>query len=291
MRRPVLSVVIANYNYGRFLEDAIQSVVGQNENGVVELIVCDAASTDDSVEIIKRYADRISWWCSEKDGGQSAAFNKGFSHAKGRFFTWLNADDWFAPNALRTVLRHIEQYPDCEWFAGGECRVDARGKILRFDRNRSFQRIRAECGELQPNGPSSFFSRALYERAGGYVDESFHYAMDIELWERFYFQAHARFRKVPGYIWMFRAHEASKTAAEEAGVVRPHDESNVAWFRRQAECRLIKEKYAKHTLTLWRRFLSLSPFENIMSRFDTMRYCGEDWRTFFPEKNARLGVI
>ena len=50
MRRPVLSVVIANYNYGRFLEDAIQSVVGQNENGVVELIVCDAASTDDSVD-------------------------------------------------------------------------------------------------------------------------------------------------------------------------------------------------------------------------------------------------
>ena len=113
MNRPLLSIVIANYNYGRYLDEAIQSVLNQSCQDF-ELIVCDAASNDSSVEIIKKYANglppktslydwepgnsqlttkdyrlstKITWWCSEPDGGQSAAFNKGFSHARGRFLT------------------------------------------------------------------------------------------------------------------------------------------------------------------------------------------------------------
>ena len=100
--QPFVSVVIANYNYGRFLDEAIQSVLNQACNDV-ELIICDAASTDNSVEVIKKYADRIAWWCSEKDKGQSDAFNKGFSHAKGRFLTWLNADDVMLPGTIEKL--------------------------------------------------------------------------------------------------------------------------------------------------------------------------------------------
>ena len=88
--QPLLSIVIANYNYGRFLEEAIQSVLMQDAGDLAELIICDAESTDNSVEVIKKYEKHITWWCSEKDGGQSAAFNKGFSHARGKFLTWLN---------------------------------------------------------------------------------------------------------------------------------------------------------------------------------------------------------
>ena len=114
--QPLFSIIIANYNYGRFLEEAIQSVIAQEMGDKVELIVCDAASMDNSQEIIKKYAcglppnilrtdwqlltnpprltsnnsQLISWWCSEKDGGQSAAFNKGFSHARGKYLTCLN---------------------------------------------------------------------------------------------------------------------------------------------------------------------------------------------------------
>jgi len=83
MSVPLLSIVIANYNYGRFLESAILSVVSQELADKVELIVCDGGSTDDSVEIIKKYSGQISWWVSEKDNGQSDAFNKGFAHARG----------------------------------------------------------------------------------------------------------------------------------------------------------------------------------------------------------------
>lgn len=286
MIRPTLSVVIANYNYGRFLEAAIKSVVEQVGFDKCELIIVDGGSTDNSKDVIAKYLDKISWCCSEQDKGQSDAFNKGFSHSKGKFLTWLNADDWFAPNALRTVLSYIEQYPECEWFAGGECRVDVEGRILRLDRNRKFQVIRAEAGELQPNGPSSFFARSLYEKAGGYVDVSFHYAMDIELWERFYFMAHARFKRIPGYIWMFRVHEASKTASEEAGMVKPHDASNIAWFTKQEECKRIKGMYACKKLTLVRRLISMSPIENIMSRLDSFRYRGRRWESLFLVQNG-----
>ena len=106
----LLSIVIANYNYGRFLEDAIASVLGQCENPIdvdgrpvlpikgcsdecVELIICDADSKDNSVEVIHKHANSLAWWCSEKDDGQSAAFNKGFAQARGEWLTWLNADD------------------------------------------------------------------------------------------------------------------------------------------------------------------------------------------------------
>ena len=100
MKDPILSIVIANYNYGRFLEDAIRSVCLQNMGDKIELIICDAASTDNSLEIIRKYASKIAWWCSEKDGGQSAAFNKGFSHARGKYLTWLNADDVLVSGCL-----------------------------------------------------------------------------------------------------------------------------------------------------------------------------------------------
>ena len=105
MRTCLLSIVIANYNYGRYLEDAILSVVSQGVGDKVELIVCDGGSTDNSIEVIRKYADKISWWCSEKDGGQSAAFNKGFMHARGKYLSWLNADDVIPKGSLRKICR------------------------------------------------------------------------------------------------------------------------------------------------------------------------------------------
>ena len=83
---PFLSVIIANYNYGRFLGEAIRSVLSQSCDDF-ELIVIDGGSTDDSVRVIKQYENRISYWVSEKDKGQSDAFNKGFAKASGRFLT------------------------------------------------------------------------------------------------------------------------------------------------------------------------------------------------------------
>ena len=106
--RPLLSIVIANYNYGLFLEEAIRSVLVQKCPDV-ELLVVDGGSSDNSVEIIRRYSDDLAWWVSEKDRGQSNAFNKGFAHANGKYLTWLNADDVMPRGCLETITAEMRR--------------------------------------------------------------------------------------------------------------------------------------------------------------------------------------
>ena len=169
---PLLSIVIANYNYGHFLETAIRSVVDQEGFAQCELIVVDGGSTDNSVEIIKKYADKISWWCSEKDKGQSDAFNKGFAHARGKYGCWLNADDMLMPNALCAIIRYVVNYPRAEWVGGS-----------------SIENL---------------------WRVGGF-DLELRYTMDIDLWRKF-ISIGVRLLHVKEYIWCFRIHEESKTS-------------------------------------------------------------------------------
>lgn len=209
MTGPLLSVVIANYNYGRFLEEAICSVLNQGVNDEVELIVCDAGSSDGSVEIIQKYQDRISWWCSERDRGQSDAFNKGFSHARGKYLTWLNADDVFTPGALRAVLTAMKKHPECEWFAGSSLYADKDLRVEDCFCAHHFSALRAKYAFLSVGGPSSFFSKRIYQAVGG-INESLHYAMDVDLWLRFYHELHVTYRRVVHNVWAYRRHENSK---------------------------------------------------------------------------------
>ena len=127
---PLVSVVIANYNYGRFLPDALDSIISQEMLDEFEILIVDAASTDDSVSIVKSYAGtelRVAdsngslWhecerlkWVSEPDDGQSDAFNKGFSVAKGRYFTWLNADEMYTPGTFRVIVDFIRRNPSAQ---------------------------------------------------------------------------------------------------------------------------------------------------------------------------------
>lgn len=102
------SIVIANYNSGKYLEDALLSVIKQNYPKV-QLIVIDGESKDNSVEIIKKYDAHIDYWVSEKDKGQSDAFNKGFAKAKYDWLFWLNADDFLTQNSLFNLSRLINK--------------------------------------------------------------------------------------------------------------------------------------------------------------------------------------
>ena len=191
--QPLLSIVIANLNYGRFLETAIRSVLQQCDGEMrlptgdrIELIIVDGGSTDNSMEIVKKYQDRLAWWCSEKDRGQSHAFNKGFARAAGRFLTWLNADDILFPNGLAAIVREIKKYPKCQWFVGSTYWLDERLRVVRCFRAHRFSVLRAGWGTLSAAGPSSFFSKELFNRVGG-VDETFHFCMDSDLWHGFTF--------------------------------------------------------------------------------------------------------
>ena len=214
--QPLLSIVIANYNYGRFLEEAIQSVISQGEDAKLELIICDAASTDNSVEIIKKYSDRIAWWCSEKDGGQSAAFNKGFSHSHGRFLTWLNADDILLPGTVRALQHAVASHPGCEWFTGNYLQFRQDNKKIIFapwGPHIMPGFVQTFNAPLVVFGPTSFWSRRAYESVGS-IDESLHYSMDTDYWLRMK-KAGFKQRRLLHCCWAFRMHDMSKTAQYE----------------------------------------------------------------------------
>lgn len=207
----ILSVVIANFNYGRFLASAIESVLSQGLSEV-ELIVVDGGSTDNSVEIIRRYENRLAWWCSEKDKGQSDAFNKGFAHAKGKYLTWLNADDVLVPGALAKVIKAFKRHPETEWFTANTIRFLNDGRVYQVWWGPHWypKILQRKNSPIVTFGPSTFFAKTLYDRLGS-IDEAFHFVMDTDLWMR-YIRAGVKQRRINCFVWGFRMHELSKTA-------------------------------------------------------------------------------
>ena len=123
MKTPFLSIVIANYNFGNLLSVAIESIIQQDCQDY-EIIIVDGGSKDNSVDVIKKYERFISWWVSEPDKGQTNAFNKGFAHAKGDFFTWLNADDILLPGTISALKRTILKNPTADFVTGNMVRFN-----------------------------------------------------------------------------------------------------------------------------------------------------------------------
>lgn len=240
MDRPLISVVIANYNYGRFLEEAIMSVLSQGMGNQVEIIICDGGSTDNSVDIIKKYARGlprdtyysewnrancedytvISWWCSEKDGGQSEAFNKGFAKARGEWLTWLNADDIFLGGALKALERKIRANADCEWITGNMLSFNSDTRMIRaitWGPHACVPLLRGSHVFNIVFGPTTFFKKNLYDRIGK-IDEKLHYAMDTEYWIRLIMSGIKQVR-LNKLCWALRVHEESKTQGEQDAVI------------------------------------------------------------------------
>lgn len=312
MIQPFISIVIANYNYGRFLEEAIESVVSQNMGDKVELIICDAASTDNSVDLIKKYANglppntsyydwtksdpslttndqqlttKITWWCSEPDGGQSAAFNKGFSHARGRFLTWLNADDVLLPGTIERLKSAAEKHRDCEWFVGGCFWLDPEMRIINCGRGRRFSKIRYMEGNVSVWGPSSFFTKRLFDSVGG-IDERFHFAMDSDLWLRFAHLAKARYVPFCNYAWGLRLHPAAKMSGHnftddgkydskstEADKIKRN--KHIAQIRQEAKWKA-GYFHAKRS-TFLSRIISMDFFQVVCAKVDLLRMRGKHY--------------
>lgn len=191
MNLPKITVITPSFNQGQFLEQTIKSVQEQDYPDL-EYIIMDGGSSDNSVEIIKKYERHLTYWQSQPDGGQSAAINAGFHRATGDILCWLNSDDQFSPDTLKTVGQYFCDHPECEWVSGGmEFRYLNEGStyVRQAHENRNWSMVNFWAygypeGAFCPQ-PSTFWRRKLWDRTGGHVREDKPNSMDYDLWLRF----------------------------------------------------------------------------------------------------------
>ncbi len=205
----LLSLVTPSYNQARYLEAPIRS--GLAQDGVeIEYLIVDGGSTDGSVQIIRKYADRLAWWTSEPDRGQADALRKGFERASGDVLAWVNSDDLLAPGAARSALRALEAHPEAGLVYGNAASIDADGRPLNDMLFRPYTAADLAAFNIICQ-PAVFFRREAYQKTGG-LDPSFHFLLDHDLWLRI--AARGPIRHVPE-LWAFaRQHPEAKNVAQ-----------------------------------------------------------------------------
>jgi glycosyltransferase involved in cell wall biosynthesis len=177
---PLVTILTPSFNTGRYIGEAIESVLTQGYRNV-EYLVFDAGSTDNTLSELKRFGSRVKW-VSERDRGQADALNKGFLRAKGSIFAWLNADDTLAANAITSAVEYLWSNPDVALVYGDANFIDAKGEFI------------ARCAHVEPYSrhrllhysdfivqPAAFFRKSAFEAVGG-IDTSLNWAFDYDLW-------------------------------------------------------------------------------------------------------------
>jgi GT2 family glycosyltransferase len=202
-----ITVVTPSYNQGQFLEDTLRSVISQRPN-LHEYFVFDGGSSDNSVDVIRRYQGGIDFWESKKDRGQSDAIHKGFARATGDVLGWLNSDDVLLPGALEKVQRKFDDDPQLDVITAWHVKIGPENQILTAHRVPGESLHRAMWGEHHVCQQTCFFRRRLYEAVGG-LDLTLHCVMDTELWYRMW-QHGSRWGHLNAYLAGFRLHETAK---------------------------------------------------------------------------------
>ncbi|MFA5192547.1 MAG: glycosyltransferase family 2 protein [Verrucomicrobiia bacterium] len=182
---PKFSIVTPNYNFEKFLEITIRSVLLQGYPNL-EYIVIDGGSTDGSVAIIRKYEKWLAHWISERDSGAADASNKGFRKATGELLAWLGSDDVYTPGALGVAASELRARPDCSVINGDFCPLDADRRVLKFVPTGQItlgRMLRYWVPCFMPPTPAIFFRRKLIDEFGGFT-EGLVRTNDYDFWLR-----------------------------------------------------------------------------------------------------------
>lgn len=183
---PKISIITPSYNQGRFIEECIRSVLLQGYPNL-EYIIIDGGSTDETIDIIKKYEPWLTYWESKPDKGQSHAINKGLDKSAGKLFNWHNSDDVLMPNSLAEMAQVMLEYPQASYVHGQRFFIDDKSK-LRSGNKRNYDEkitfspdLTTSISALKTGAqPACLMKRDLVIQAGK-VDENLHYIMDIDL--------------------------------------------------------------------------------------------------------------
>ncbi|MFI5296242.1 MAG: glycosyltransferase family 2 protein [Thermodesulfovibrionales bacterium] len=229
---PRISIVTPSFNQGRFIEETIKSVIGQEGEFHIDYIIVDGGSSDNTLEIIKKYDSMLrtrSWpvkcrgityrWTSERDRGQADAIDKGFRLAEGEIVTWLNSDDTYLQGSIARVLGLFTTESGADVVYGRCHYIDEGGTVTGdyptgpFDR-RALATFNFVCQ------PATFFRREALEKAGG-LDPDLRYVMDYDLWIRM--SGRSKFLYLPEFLSTYRLHDISKTMSASDAVANQEE--------------------------------------------------------------------
>ena len=251
MDYPKISVVTPSYNQGEFLERTILSIIGQGYPNL-EYLVIDGGSTDNSTDIIRKYEDRIDYWVSEKDNGQTEAINKGMQRATGEIVCWINSDDVLLPGALMVVGDYFLNHPETEYINGLVIEIGRQDEILKLTHT-ILSKWFIERGAFNTLQQGMFWKRSLFDKVG-YLDTSFHAMMDYEFIVRL-FENNVKMAFINKPLGAIRIYAETKTA--KGGNIWTRDEKEIKdrykgryvtnrrgfYFLLYALCKLLKGYY------------------------------------------------
>lgn len=203
---PKVTIVTPSFNQAAYLEQTIMSVLNQDYPNI-EYIVIDGGSTDSSVDIIKKFQDKLAYWISEADNGQSCAINKGFEHATGQIFNWLNSDDLLMPSAVRIAVHYLMENPDIGMVYGDRITVDEGGNFLSLTQVPSYN-AGVFRHHLRIPQETTFFRSELWSQVDG-VDEELKFCIDYDLFVKL--SKITKFYHIPFVLGAYRKHPLSKT--------------------------------------------------------------------------------
>ena len=238
---PSISIITPSFNQGAYIEETIDSVLSQQYPGL-EYIIIDGGSTDNTVEIIRKYERHLKYWVSEKDRGQANAINKGLKHCTGELFNWLNSDDWLEAGSLNKIARAFRD-PSIDLVAGKVNNFSATSAEVVANANLSAEGLICWRPDVQFIQPGVWMRREQVLQCGG-IDERFHYSFDWDLLIR-YCCLFPKVAYLDDLLVHFRLHEKSKTV------------SSVQRFARE-EHLIIEKLYelsrfaALHRVCLWK---------------------------------------
>jgi len=214
-----ISIITPSFNQSAYLEQTILSVIEQ-EYPYIEYIILDAGSTDGSVDIIRKYSDRIAFWESRPDNGQADAIYRGFERATGDIIAWINSDDYYLEGAFSAVIEYFQKNPEATWLIGNGILVDRDGNELLklYSPHITFDKLLFYGGAF--NQPSLFMKREAFFSCGGF-DRTLKFSFDLDL------SLNLAKLKSPGqidtFLSAFRYHPASKTSTIDS--VRLRDDT------------------------------------------------------------------
>ena len=209
---PLVSIITPSFNQAQFLEQTIQSVLGQ-DYPQIEYIIVDGGSTDGSVDMIKKYEGRLAWWISEQDQGQTDAINKGFAQSKGEVLAWINSDDTYNPRAIGQAVKYLMENPDVAMVYADCNFINEAGQVIGKFNSKQTDYRRLREGYVHIPQQTMFF-RAKYWQELGPLDPSFYFAMDYDLWTRIASKAPIKY--LAGQTWAnFRIHDLGKTTTHD----------------------------------------------------------------------------